>query len=138
MEENCIFCKIIKGEIPSFTIYEDIYFKAILDRAPANLGHTLILPKKHAQDIFDLPEEEAQKLYPLVKKLAIQIKEAVGAEGINIVQNNGEAAGQSVGHFHIHIVPRYKEDGVTLNKTAHSEITMDELKGVCEKMISRG
>ncbi len=134
MKENCIFCKIVRGEIPSFTVYEDDYFKAILDIAPASPGHTLILPKKHAKDIFELPDEEAKRLYPVVKQLATRIKEAVGAEGINIIQNNGEVAGQSVGHFHIHIVPRKQGDKVILNVTTHTETSMQELKSIHEKI----
>ncbi len=134
MEDNCIFCKIVKGDIPSFTVYEDDYFKAILDIAPASPGHTLILPKKHAKDIFELQEEEAKRLYPVVKQLATRIKEAVGAEGINIIQNNGEVAGQSVGHFHIHIVPRKQGDNVILNVTTHTETSMQELKSIHEKI----
>ncbi len=130
MKEDCIFCKIIKGDIPSFTIYEDKLFKVILDRFPAALGHALIIPKEHYKDIFELPEEVAQALYPLAKEMATRIKLAVDAEGMNIVQNNGEVAGQSVYHFHLHLVPRKAGDGITLNKSANSATTLEELEAV--------
>ncbi|ADZ82778.1 HIT family protein [Cellulosilyticum sp. ST5] len=130
MKEDCIFCKIIKGDIPSFTIYEDKLFKVILDRFPAAPGHALIIPKEHYKDIFELPEEVAQALYPLAKEMATRIKLAVDAEGMNIVQNNGEVAGQSVYHFHLHLVPRKAGDGITLNKSANSATTLEELEAV--------
>lgn len=134
MSTDCIFCKIIKGEIPSFTVYEDDTFKVILDRFPAAPGHALIIPKVHADDMFDLPEETAAKLYPLAKKIATKIKEAVGAEGINIVQNNGEVAGQSVHHFHLHIVPRKAGDQIILNKSSNADTTLEELEAVLKKI----
>lgn len=130
MKEDCVFCKIIKGDIPSFTIYEDELFKVILDRFPARPGHALIIPKAHYKDVFELPEEVARLLYPLAKKMAVKIKEAVGAEGMNILQNNGEVAGQSVYHFHLHLIPRNAGDGVTLNKSSNSETTLEELEAV--------
>ena len=134
MSTDCIFCKIIKGEIPSVTVYEDDTFKVILDRFPAAPGHALIIPKVHADDMFDLPEETAAKLYPLAKKIATKIKEAVGAEGINIVQNNGEVAGQSVHHFHLHIVPRKAGDQIILNKSSNADTTLEELEAVLKKI----
>lgn len=109
---NCIFCKIIDGEIPSSTVYEDEDFRAILDIAPSHKGHTIVLPKYHAANLFELPDEIAAKALPVVKKIATAIKEATGCDGVNILQNNGEAAGQSVFHLHIHVVPRFKNDGI--------------------------
>ena len=134
MKEDCVFCKIIKGDIPSFTIYEDELFKVILDRFPARPGHALIIPKVHYKDIFELPEEAGSLLYPLAKKMAAKIKEAVGAEGINILQNNGEVAGQSVYHFHLHLIPRNAGDGVTLNKSSNGETTLEELEAVLKSI----
>lgn len=130
MNNECIFCKIIKGEIPSFTVYEDEVFKVILDRFPAAPGHVLIIPKEHYNDMFSLPEESASKLYPLAQKIATKVKEVVGAEGINIIQNNGEVAGQSVHHFHLHIIPRKTGDGIVLNQSSNMETTMEELEAV--------
>ena len=134
MKEDCIFCKIIQGEIPSFTVYEDDTFKVILDRFPAAQGHMLILPKVHCDDVFSLPEEVAAQLYPLVKKLAQHAKEVTGAEGINIVQNNGEAAGQTVHHFHLHIIPRKMEDHIILNKSSNMDTTIEELEAIWHKL----
>jgi len=110
--ENCIFCKIANGEIPSATVYEDDNFRAILDIAPAHKGHVIILPKKHAADIFTLDEDVAREVFPVAKKIAAAVRDEVGADGINILQNNAEAAGQSVFHFHVHVVPRYTGDGI--------------------------
>lgn len=130
MNNECIFCKIIKGEIPSFAVYEDETFKVILDRFPAAPGHVLIIPKEHYSDMFSLPEEVAAKVYSLAQKIAAHVKKEVGAEGINIVQNNGEAAGQSVYHFHLHIIPRKTGDGIVLNKSSNVDTTIDELEAV--------
>lgn len=135
MKDNCIFCKIVKGEIPSFTVYEDETFKVILDRFPAAPGHILIIPKEHYNDLFDLPEEVASKLYPLVKKLAAQVKEVVNADGINIVQNNGEAAGQTVHHFHLHIVPRKENDHLILNQSSNQETTLEDLEMIYKQFM---
>ena len=134
MNNECIFCKIIKGEIHSFTIYEDETFKVILDRFPAAAGHVLIIPKEHYSDMFSLPEEVAAKVYPLAQKVAAKVKEAVGAEGINIIQNNGETAGQSVHHFHLHIVPRKAGDGIVLNQSSNMDTTIEELEAIAGKI----
>jgi histidine triad (HIT) family protein len=115
MECNCIFCKIAHGEIPSATLYEDEDFRVILDLGPASRGHALILPKVHAADLFSLPDETAAKAMILAKRIAETLKEGLKADGINIVQNNGEAAGQTVFHFHMHLIPRYQDDTVQLN-----------------------
>lgn len=114
MGDNCIFCKIANGEIPSATIYEDEDFRAILDLGPASKGHTLILPKKHAANLFDLPDETASKLLVLAKKLGATLKDGLQADGLNLVQNNGTAAGQTVFHFHLHLIPRYANDTVNV------------------------
>ena len=114
MSENCIFCKIANGEIPSATLYEDEDFRVILDLGPASKGHALILPKKHAANIFELPDDLAAKAIVLAKNIAATLKEGLNADGVNIVQNNGEAAGQTVFHFHMHIIPRYKGDTVNM------------------------
>lgn len=113
-EEQCVFCKIIAGEIPSTAVYEDDDFKAILDVNPAARGHVIIVPKKHAANIFELEDEEAAKVFPIAKKIAAAIKKTNGCDGINILQNNGEAAGQTVFHLHVHVVPRYYGDGVNI------------------------
>ncbi len=114
MSDNCIFCKIANGEIPSATLYEDENFRVILDLGPASKGHALILPKKHAANLFELPDETASKAIVLAKKIASTLQEGLHADGVNLVQNNGEAAGQTVFHFHMHIIPRYKDDTVNV------------------------
>ena len=107
---NCIFCKIANGEIPSTTLYEDEDFRVILDLGPATRGHGLLLPKNHFANLFELDDETAQKAILVAKKMAGKMKDALGADGFNLVQNNGEAAGQTVFHFHMHLIPRYEND----------------------------
>ena len=107
---NCIFCKIANGEIPSTTLYEDEDFRVILDLCPATRGHALLLPKNHFANLFELDDETAQKAILVAKKMAGKMKDALGADGFNLVQNNGEAAGQTVFHFHMHLIPRYEND----------------------------
>nr|WP_303182591.1 HIT family protein [Lachnoclostridium phocaeense] len=113
-DDNCIFCKIANGEIPSATIYEDEDFRAILDLGPASKGHALLLPKEHYEDLFALPDETAEKVLPVAKKIVSRMKDVLGCDGYNLVQNNGECAGQTVFHFHMHMIPRYKDDKVGL------------------------
>lgn len=108
---SCIFCKIANGEIPSATLYENDEFRAILDLGPANKGHTLILPKKHYADLFEMPDELAAKAVVLAKKLMPAMKKALDCDGFQLVQNNGETAGQTVFHYHLHVIPAYKTTG---------------------------
>lgn len=114
---NCIFCKIANGEIPSTTLYEDEDFRVILDLGPATRGHALLLPKNHFANLFELDDETAQKAILVAKKMAGKMKAALGADGFNLVQNNGEAAGQTVFHFHMHLIPRYQGDTVGITWT---------------------
>lgn len=114
---ECIFCKIANGEIPSARLYEDDDFRVILDLGPASKGHALILPKAHAANIYELPDELAGKAMILAKKMAAKMTETLKCDGFNILQNNGEIAGQTVFHFHLHLIPRYKDDGVGLTWT---------------------
>lgn len=113
-DENCIFCKILAGEIPSTAVYEDDDFKAILDVNPAARGHVIILPKNHAANIYELPDEDALKIMVVAKKIATAIEKAYHCDGVNILQNNGEAAGQTVFHLHVHVIPRFKGDTVNI------------------------
>lgn len=110
-KDDCIFCKLANGIIPTNSIYEDEDFNVILDAAPATKGHALILPKEHADNLYELPDETAAKVMLLAKKLATHMTEKLGCDGFNLVQNNGTVAGQTVFHFHLHMIPRYKEDG---------------------------
>jgi histidine triad (HIT) family protein len=113
-DESCIFCKLAAGDIPSSTLYEDEDFRVILDLSPASKGHALIIPKEHYRNLYDLEEDLAAKAMVLAKRMVLRLKDVLGCEGYNIVQNNEESAGQTVFHFHIHMIPRYKKDHVGL------------------------
>ena len=110
-DENCIFCLLADGDIPTATLYEDDQFRVILDAGPATKGHALILPKQHYKDIFEIDEAVLRDLIVLGKKTAQAMKDALGCDGVNLVQNNGICAGQTVFHFHLHVIPRYEDDG---------------------------
>lgn len=112
--EDCIFCKIAGGIIPSASVYEDDDFKAILDIAPAAKGHVLILPKKHCADLIEIDPDVASKALFVASKIAAAQKKALKADGINLLQNSGEAAGQTIFHFHMHLIPRYENDNLTI------------------------
>ncbi|SCY19578.1 histidine triad (HIT) family protein [Lachnospiraceae bacterium XBB2008] len=135
MKDDCIFCKIAAGEIPSQTIYEDDSYRVILDLGPAAKGHALILPKEHYADIFELPEAKAGEVFKLARNMAVKMKAALKCDGFNIVQNNGEVAGQTVFHFHMHLIPRYTDDGQDINWKP-GEPSQDELKETAD--IIRG
>ena len=107
---DCIFCKLAGGEIPTATLYEDDDFRVILDAGPATKGHCLILPKEHYADLYEIPEDLLMKAAVLAKKIAVKMTRAMNCDGFNIVQNNKPAAGQTVFHFHIHLIPRYAND----------------------------
>ncbi len=112
---DCIFCKLANGIFATNTVYEDETFRVIMDLGPASPGHMLILPKEHYENLYELPEETAAAAMKLAKKLAIAAKEALNADGINVVQNNGAVAGQTVMHYHLHVIPRFEGVGnVTL------------------------
>lgn len=127
--ENCVFCNLANGIWDSATLYEDDDFRVILDLGPASRGHALILPKAHYANIYEIPEELAAKAIVLAKKMAGIMTEALDCDGFNIVQNNGEAAGQTVFHFHMHLIPRYKDDkaGFGWNTGELDETTKQEV-----------
>lgn len=131
--DNCIFCKIIAGEIPSAIIFEDEEFKAILDRFPGNIGHVLVLPKKHYSNIFDIDEDVAGRLFRLATKIAKNMKEVLGFEAMNVVQNNGSLAGQTVHHFHLHLIPRYENDKVMI-KWEQLDLTDEQIAEIQNKL----
>ncbi|MDD3570780.1 MAG: HIT family protein [Lachnospiraceae bacterium] len=131
--DNCIFCKIIKGEIPSATIFENEEFKVILDRFPSNQGHVLIMPKQHCTNIFDIDPDKAGRLFSLAVKIAGVMKKSLGFTDMNIVQNNGEIAGQTVHHFHMHLIPRYENDGVQV-KWSQLDLTDEQIESVRKKI----
>ena len=109
-DPNCIFCKIANGGIPSNTVYEDDNFRVILDNGPATKGHSLVIPKEHYANLFELPDEVLKEAVSVAKHCGGVLKEKLSADGLNLVQNNGEAAGQTVMHFHMHLIPRYRDD----------------------------
>ncbi len=133
-KEDCIFCKIANGEIPSKTLYEDGDFRVILDLGPATKGHALILPKEHAADLFELSEETASKVLVVARRVAARMAEKLHCDGMNLVQNNGKAAGQTVPHFHLHMIPRYQDDGQQINWVP-GECTQEELETVRREIV---
>ncbi len=132
--DNCIFCKLAAGEIPTNTLYEDDKFRVILDLAPATKGHALILPKDHYANLYEIPDEVAGEVMCLAKKMAAIMTEKLGCDGFNLLQNNGEAGGQTVFHFHMHLIPRYREDGKIL-EWEKLEMTQEELEEIKNTVI---
>lgn len=137
-DDTCIFCKLANGDIPTNMIYEDELFAVIMDASPASKGHALILPKEHYANVYELPEETAAAAFVLAKKLAGKMSAALGCDGMNILQNNGTAAGQTVFHFHMHLIPRYESgsDFITWNQVELSEeektAVYETLKKACQ------
>lgn len=134
---ECIFCKIIKGEISSFKVFENDKVFCFFDINPLTKGHTLVIPKTHYKDIFEIPESDLKEIISAAKNLSIKITKTLGAEGVNLVNASGEFAEQSVFHFHLHIVPRYKTDGLEMNKwwqTKTQKADFEELKQLAEKL----
>ena len=131
--DNCIFCKIANGEIPAATLYEDDDFRVILDLGPASKGHALILPKVHAANIYEISDEMAAKAMILAKKMAAKMTDALKCDGFNIVQNNGLIAGQTVFHFHLHLIPRYTGDTVNVGWVP-GEANPDELADLAKRV----
>lgn len=131
MKNNCVFCAIEAGEIPSFKIYEDDRVLAFLDINPFSKGHTLVIPKVHCEGLLDADEDVLSALVLRVKQVAGRLKTALGCDGFNILQNNGEAAGQTVRHIHFHIVPRYGDQPIVFES---HEGDMAELAALAESL----
>ena len=130
VKDDCIFCKLANGVFPTNKIYEDDDFTVILDAAPANKGHALILPKQHYANLFEIDDEVS------AKKVAAALKEELGCDGINVIQNNGTAAGQTVFHFHVHVIPRYDNDKFDIG-WPQAEPDADEQAALAEKLAAR-
>ena len=131
---GCIFCKIIRGELPSYKVYEDEKTFAFLDIRPVNAGHTLVVPKNHSNNIFDIAPEDWAAVAETVRKLAIAIEKGTGADGVNIAMNNREHAGQIIDHPHVHIIPRFKGDGLKLMpqrqyETGEADAAAEKIRG---------
>ncbi len=133
-KDNCIFCKIANGEIPSRKLYEDDNFVVIMDLGPATKGHSLIIPKEHYANLYEMPAELAAEAMKIAQKMAIKMTAALQADGFNLVQNNGEVAGQTVFHFHLHLIPRYKEDGAGITWTPQS-VSGEELDKIKDTIL---
>ena len=134
-KQDCIFCRIIRGEIPSAVIYENSKFKVIMDIAPANKGHVLILPKEHYDNIYDIDTATAGELFELAAMTARALKLVLGCDGMNILQNNGTVAGQTVFHFHMHIIPRFEDDTVNIGwkELSYEDGEMEQLREAIRK-----
>lgn len=134
-QENCIFCKIVKGEIPSYTIYEDEDFKVFMDVAPATKGHALVVPKQHCANIYEIAPELLGKAVKTAQKVIKHATKVLDCDGYNIIQNNGEVAGQTVFHFHMHLVPRYEgTENTDLLKVISGTADAEELKALSEQL----
>ncbi len=135
-DSNCIFCKIVNGEIPASKVYENEHVLAFIDISQVTKGHTLVIPKAHHRDLFDLSEESAKHVFEAVPKVAKAVKHTYEAEGLNIVNNNGEIAGQTVYHFHVHLIPRYgKGDGFGAVWKDHSaEYKSEDLQQIAKEI----
>jgi histidine triad (HIT) family protein len=134
--ENCIFCKIINQEIPSYKIYEDEHVYAFLDITQVTKGHTLVIPKEHHATIFELPPEIASNLYRVIPHISSMLNQAFNPIGLNIINNNNKPL-QSVFHYHIHLIPRYQNDGFNLSFTSSSP-SQEILSEVHKQIIEKG
>jgi len=140
MSEFCNFCRIVSGEKSASVVYEDGNVLAFMDLYPANVGHTLVVPKEHWETIYDISEEVLSDLFAVVKRISVAVKKAVSAEGISILQFNGRASGQSVMHFHVHVIPRFRGDaisklmGAMLGPTGFEKATRENLDEIAKKI----
>ncbi len=131
---DCIFCKIIQGEIPATKVYEDEKVLAFMDINPLNDGHTLIVPKRHAETIFEIDPQDLIATMKVAQRLAIAIKKALNSDGMIVVQLNNKAAGQMVPHLHIHLIPRWENDGLQIGKWEMKPGDMEKIKDIAEKI----
>ncbi|MEE9174346.1 MAG: HIT family protein [Thermoplasmata archaeon] len=133
-ELDCVFCRIIQGEVEAALVYEDDTYVAFMDIRPINPGHILVLPKAHQETVFDMAPEEAGALFAQAARLAVAVKEAMGADGINIGQNNGRAAQQIVPHVHVHVIPRYVDDSPAGRWPSRKAVPLTDLKGLAQEI----
>ena len=133
IDNDCIFCKLANGVIPTNTVYENDRFRVILDASPAAKGHALVIPKTHCADALTAPEEVLSEVMVVASKIGNAIKKATGCDGINIIQNNGEAAGQTVFHLHVHVIPRFRQDKIDF-EYEHLTLTEEEYKIIAEEI----
>ena len=133
MTEPCVFCGIANNDSPVSSVYEDDCVMAFLDNRPASDGHTLIIPKKHFETIYDIPDEEIVHLFKIVKKVAVAVKETVNPEGLTVIQRNGKAAGQHIMHLHVHVIPRHKGQRL-LRMEEIPEVSRERLDKIAKMM----
>lgn len=134
-KEDCIFCKIAAGEIPSRKLYEDDDVIVIMDLSPTSKGHSLIIPKEHCTNIYDIDEDVAAKVMRVAKRLAIKMTDALGCDGFNLLQNNGETAGQTMFHFHMHLIPRYKDADNNMLKFTSVSLSDEEMDALRDQIV---
>ena len=134
-KDDCIFCKIAAGEIPSRKIYEDSDLIAIMDLNPTSKGHSLIIPKEHCTNIYDIDEDIAAKVMKTAKKLATKMTVALNCDGFNLLQNNEETAGQTMFHFHMHLIPRYKDADNNMLKFTSVSFSDEEMDAIRDQII---
>ena len=139
MMENCIFCKIITGDMPGHVLYEDEHVFVFLDISQTTKGHTLVVPKAHRKDVFEMAPHEMEQVFSIVPKLSTALKEVFDCTGLNVVNNNGESAGQTVFHYHVHLIPRYGNDDFGIrfvnHMAAYDQVALAELKGKIRKNL---
>ena len=135
-KDDCIFCKLANGDIPTRMIYEDDNFAVFMDMSPAAKGHSLVVPKEHYANIYEMPAELVGEAMKVAQKMAIKLTEALHADGFNILQNNGEAGGQTVFHFHIHLIPRYNDDENAMLFWNPQTISADELDKTMAEILN--
>ena len=133
MKDDCIFCKLANGDIPTNTLYEDDCVRVIFDAEPAAEGHVLILPKEHFDNIYELDDDTAGHVFKVAKKIATAMNKTLDMDGLNVVQNNGEAAGQTVFHFHMHIIPRHNDDTVNVGWEKH-KVSSERIKDITDEV----
>lgn len=133
---GCLFCQIVEGKVPCIKIFENRDFLAFLDINPANKGHTLVIPKRHYETIYDMDAKDTAVLFTVVNKIAKALKRTLEMEGLNILQNNGELAGQRLPHVHVHLIPRHKEDKVVIQRYKPKEVEKKELSKLAKKISS--
>ena len=132
-QHKCVFCSISSGEIPSAILFENSEFKVILDAFPSGVGHTLIFPKEHIEDVYEMDADTASKLFAFVTVVARALKKVLNCDGMNLIQNNGEVAGQTVFHFHMHLIPRFKGDGLRFGWPT-KKFTDEEMQALAEEI----
>jgi histidine triad (HIT) family protein len=132
--EDCIFCKIVQAKIPAIKVYEDEMVLAFMDINPLNDGHTLVVPKRHAETIYEITSDDLSAVMKVAQTVALAIKKALMPDGLTVVQLNHKAAGQVVPHLHIHLIPRWENDGLMISKWQPLPADMEKTKNIAEKI----